>query len=105
MQRRLSDLNGIDPYPHGGKPIGLLRSITNALVRPTRQPTVRELAKIYQDLKAAANLFKADQKTDNLFESRVFKDLVSAAGRFAKARISTLNSPPVDTTKNSSIAD
>lgn len=50
QQKSLSDLNGTEVYVHGGKPIGIFRSLTNALERSRHRPNVRELQAIHRDL-------------------------------------------------------
>jgi len=87
LDKSLSDLNGTDPYIHRGRPTGILRSLTNALVRNKRQPTVTQLEKIFSDIKKAAIVIKSDLKTNTLFEARAFQELVVAATRSANNRI------------------
>lgn len=79
LSKSLSDLNGVDPHIHHGRPRGLFRALANALVRTRHQPTVRELEKIYRTLKKAVPAIKRDLRTDSLFEARVFQDLVLTA--------------------------
>ena len=87
LSKSLSDLNGTDPYIHRGRPRGILRSLTNALVRNKRQPTVTQLERIFSDIKKAAIVIKSELKTNTLFEARPFRELVVAATRSANIRI------------------
>ena len=87
LSKSLSDLNGTDPYIHRGSPRGILRSLTNALVRNKRQPTVTQLEQIFRDIKKAAIVIKSELKTTTLFEARPFQELVVAAIRSANNRI------------------
>jgi len=87
LSKSLSDLDGTDPCIHNGRPRGILRSLTNALVRNKRQPTVTQLEQILSDIRKAAIAIKSDLKTNTLFEARPFYDLVVAATRSANIRI------------------
>jgi hypothetical protein len=87
LSKSLSDLDGTDPYVHNGSPRGILRCLTNALVRNKRQPTVTQLEQIFSDIKKAATVIKADLKTTTLFEARPLKELVVAAVRSARNRV------------------
>lgn len=50
LLKSLSDLAGTDAYVHGGRPRGLFRELSNALVRAERRPTVGEMASVYRAL-------------------------------------------------------
>jgi hypothetical protein len=88
--KSLSDINGTEVYIHNGRPIGVLRELTNALARNQHRPTVRELHAVYRDVRRAAATLKRDLATHSLFDTRVFQDLVLAASISAKRRIATL---------------
>ena len=90
ITKSLSDLNGTDPYIHGGRPDGVLRALANALVRSRHRPTVDQLRAIYRDLRTASTQIKADLNTRTLFEARAFGDLVVAARLSARNRIPSL---------------
>jgi hypothetical protein len=90
VQKSLSDLNGTEIYVHRCKPRGVFQQLTNALTRATHRPTVRELEAIYRDLRMAAETVKRDLRTQSLFESRAFEDLVFAASVSARNRIKSL---------------
>lgn len=87
LQKSLSDLGGTDVYIHEYKPSGVLRQLANALSRSTRQPTVKELERIYEDLCEFARSLKGDLRTDSLFEARAFNELVFAAQAIARRRL------------------
>lgn len=89
--KSLSDINGTEIYIHGGRPIGVLRALTNALARSHHRPTVRELQRIYRDLCKAAASLKRELATDDLFDTRPFLELVLAASVSARRRIGSLN--------------
>lgn len=90
LSKSLSDLDGTDPYIHGGEPRRLFRALTNALVRSRHQPTVNQLERVYADLRTAARRLKRELRTDSLFEARPFHDLVVAATRSAENTIGSL---------------
>jgi hypothetical protein len=87
LGKSLSDLGGTDPYIHDGTPHGLLRALTNALVRRRHQPTVTQLERVYRDVRATASAIKQDLRSKTLYEARAFKDLVAAAIRSAEQEI------------------
>jgi hypothetical protein len=82
--KSLSDLNGTEIYIHDGRPIGVLRELTNALVRPGRQPSVNELRAIYRELSRYSRRLKKELATKSLFATRPFRQLVVAAGSIAQ---------------------
>jgi hypothetical protein len=88
--KSLSDLNGTEPYIHGGHPIGVLRELTSALARSRHKPTVRDLQAIYRDLTRAAVSLKRELATPSLFDARPFQDLVLAASISARRHIASL---------------
>ena len=88
--KSLSDINGTESYVHYNRPIGVLRGLTNALARSHHRPAVIELQAIYRDVRRAAVGIKRDLRTQTLFDTRPFLDLVLAANISAKQRISSL---------------
>lgn len=90
LQKSLSDLNGTEPYIHNCRIRGVLRQLTNALVRKRHRPTVRELEAIYRELRKVANEIKRKQRNESLFESRPFEDLVLAAKFIAPTHVASL---------------
>jgi hypothetical protein len=91
LNKSLSDLDGTDPYIHGGEPRRLLLALTNALVRSRHQPTIAQLEQIYAELRRAARALKRELQTESLFEARPFHDLVVAATRSAQNTLGTLS--------------
>lgn len=81
LNKSLSDLDGTDPYIHDGKPEGVLRALTNALVRRRDSPTLSELIDMYREVRAAASKLKQELGGAPLFEARAFKELVFFANR------------------------
>ncbi len=91
LVKSLSDLNGTDPHIHDGKPEGVLRVLTNALVRRRHRPTAAELSAVYQDLRRAAMTIRRDLRTASLFEARSFDELVVAGRISVERRIPSLS--------------
>lgn len=75
IQKSLSDLNGTDPRIHGNKPIGVMRELCNAFVRPGNRPTVPEMMIIYNLVSRRLKKIMADAGAESLFEARAFRDL------------------------------
>jgi hypothetical protein len=90
LTKSLSDLNGTDPHIHDGRPEGVLRALTNALVRRRHRPTAAELSAVYQDVRRAAKAVRRDLRTTSLFEARAFDELVVAGRISAERRIPSL---------------
>ena len=83
LQKSLSDLNGIDPYVHEGRPQGVFRELRNAFVRQQAQPTIEEMFGIYQGLRANVQKILGDTGAKSLFEASVFKELTVYASALA----------------------
>jgi hypothetical protein len=83
LPKSLSDLDGTDPYIHDERPKGVFRELGNALVRSGKQPTVRQMRNIYNNIKTASPLIVKNAGARSLFEARVFKQLVVLAREYA----------------------
>jgi hypothetical protein len=92
LKKSLSDLDGTDPYVHGGDADGVIRALANALSRARNRPKLSELRQIHRDLRSAARKLKGELHGGSLFEAAPFKDLVMLATVFAKRRIASLKS-------------
>lgn len=90
INKSLSDLDGTDPYIHDGGPFGVLRELTNVLVRSRHRPTIQDLKAIYGDVRKAAIRIRDDYPRKSLYEARPFKDLVLGAQISAGKRIKSL---------------
>jgi hypothetical protein len=88
--KSLSDINGTEPYIHNGRPVGVLRALTNALARSRHKPTVLQLQAIYREIRRTATTLKRELATQTLFETRPFLDLVLAASISARRHIPSL---------------
>lgn len=89
-EKSLSDLKGTEIFIHGGRPLGVLRELTNLLIGRRPQPNVTELKAILSKLQEAANGIKREQRIKSLFEPRAFVDLVNAAGKIAPSHVASL---------------
>src|SRR5260370_42340227 len=79
IQKSLSDLDGIDVYVHGGTVNGVLRELSNALVRKRNQPSLAQLLAVYRDLRRASVNILKQAGSPSLYSARVVRDLVLAA--------------------------
>lgn len=76
IQKSLSDLNGTDPYIHGGSPEGIFRELAKAFVRTERQPTVRQMRWLYEELSNTLPRILTDAAATEPFNARAFEDIV-----------------------------
>ena len=83
LNKSLSDLDGTDPYIHGGTVRGVFRELCNVFVRSRRQPTVLQMNRIYRVLRENFKTILHEAGADNPFNARVFKDLCILAGAAA----------------------
>ncbi len=89
LSKSLSDLDGTDPYIHGGILNGLFAQMGNAFVRSKRQPTVTQMFGIYRNLRASIPRILATAGAESVFGARVFRDLSSLAIALANQIIPT----------------
>jgi len=82
--KSLSDLNGTDVYVHGSQVKGVLRALSNALVRNVNQPTLQQMMSLYRKLRRAVPSILNNRGASSTFEARVFKDLVQLAASLSK---------------------
>ena len=75
LQKSLSDLNGTDPYVHQGTPNGVFRELSNAFVRQKAQPTIAEMFRIYDALRANVRTILTETGAGSVFEASAFKRL------------------------------
>jgi hypothetical protein len=79
LQRTLSDLNGTDPYVHGGSPEGILRVTTNIFARRGLRLTVGDLRYVFKQLRRYARREMRRGELEGLFSPDAFGKLVTAA--------------------------
>lgn len=88
LQRSASDLNGTDPYIHGGTAEGVLRELRNAFRldrEPSGQgaPSVQEMLDVYRAAEGSLGFFLDKSGTHSPFDRSVFMDLCFFSGSFA----------------------
>jgi hypothetical protein len=83
LLKSLSDLGGTDVYIHDGNLPGVFREIGNALVRSTRQPSVKDLQVIHESLRAVMPEILNRTGAKSVYEARSFKQLVVEASALA----------------------
>lgn len=88
LAKSLSDLNGTDPYIHGGTIAGVFREMGNALVRKGRQPSVLQMWSIYREVKEKIPAILRRCGTPSVFQARVFEE-ISFASNVAASGIVT----------------
>jgi hypothetical protein len=79
LAKSLSDLNGTDPYVHGGTIDGVFREMGNALVRKGRQPSVLQMWSIYREVRGKIPAILKRCGTRSVFQARVFEEISFAA--------------------------
>jgi hypothetical protein len=77
--KSISDLNGTDFHIHDGKVEGVLAALCNAFVSRTQRPTVPRMMRVYRNLRRATPELQRDAGARDLFEARIFNELVVAA--------------------------
>lgn len=85
VSKSLSDLSGTDPNIHHGTVAGVMRELSNAFVRHSRQErySVPEMMKTYRAVSLLVEDIKHKTRAQSVFEARVFYLLCSTAGRAA----------------------
>lgn len=78
-QRSTSDINGIDPLIHGGRPKGIMAGLRNIFRQPGDVTTVPEMLASYHAIKLKLPELKRNAGGQSLFGASVFKDLTLAA--------------------------
>ncbi|MGB2591309.1 MAG: hypothetical protein WBG02_11100 [Candidatus Acidiferrum sp.] len=84
LAKSLSDLNGTDPYIHGGTIQGVFRELCSAFVRPGQQPSVPEMWRIYRAVRERVPTILRDCGTRSIFQARTFYEISVAASAAAR---------------------
>jgi hypothetical protein len=79
LAKSLSDLNGTDPYIHGGTIEGVFREMGNALARKRRQPSALQMWGIYREVRGKIPAILKRCGTQSVFGARAFKEISFAA--------------------------
>ncbi len=80
--KAISDLNGTDFHIHRGTIAGVLGALCDAFVSRSQRPTVPRMLRVYRQLRRAVPALQAAAGARDLFQARVFNDLVVASRRF-----------------------
>lgn len=84
--KSLSDLNGTDPYVHGGTIAGVFRELSNAFGRVETQPSVQQMWEIYREVRRRVPEILHQRGARSMFVASAFRD-ISIAASTAAARI------------------
>jgi hypothetical protein len=87
LAKSLSDLNGTDAYIHGGTVAGVFRELSSAFVRPGRQPSIQQMAKVYRDVVEGLPGILRRAGTKSIYNARVFKDVCVVASASADKNV------------------
>lgn len=79
MLQSTSDINGIDPQIHNGRPKGVMVGLRNIFHQPEGTTTVPEMLSTYRAVKRKLPDLRRNAGSQRLFEASVFKDLTVAA--------------------------
>ena len=83
VDKSLSDLKGTDPKIHGGRIQGVFGELRDVFRRKGRQPTVKQMSRIYRELRKRQQAILDESGADSLFKRSVFLDLCVVASRLA----------------------
>jgi hypothetical protein len=81
LAKSLSDLNGTDPYIHGGTVNGLFAQLRNMFVRNDRQASMEQMWTIYREVFRSIPAILHD--AGSLYSARAFQDLCVLASSSA----------------------
>ncbi len=85
LQHSLSDLNGFDPFIHGGTVHGTLDVLMNAFISE-RETTTSDLMSRYRDLRKFVWTLRKHNKRASLFTPHAFRQLVIASQKIDRNR-------------------
>jgi len=79
MQRSTSDISGIDPQIHHGRPLGVMVGLRNIFHQPGKTTTIPGMLASYRAIKRRLPELKRIAGNQSLFEAAAFSDLTFAA--------------------------
>jgi hypothetical protein len=85
LQASLSDLNGHDPYIHGGTQTGILRCLLDCFASPSGSPSLGKLQALTLRLSRFVTELQHEQALSHPFNPHLFRQTVKAAARLARA--------------------
>lgn len=86
MQRSTSDINGIDPQIHNGRPKGVMVGLRNIFHQPGAATTVPQMLASFKAVKRKVPELKRIAGSQSLFEAAVFGDLIAVAAAVESER-------------------
>jgi hypothetical protein len=84
LQATLSDLNGHDPYVHGGTQTGILRCLLDCFASPSGSPSLGKLKTLTLRLSRFVTELQQEQAVSHPFNPHLFRQTVKAAARLAR---------------------
>jgi len=86
LQKSLSDLNGIDPFIHGGKVDGVLKIVRQVLVPHTAsyRPTIAAMRTVAEDVSISMRRLRRKGEIDSFFDADAFALAVGTATSVAR---------------------
>jgi hypothetical protein len=87
MLQSTSDISGIDPQIHRGKPTGVMVGLRNVFHQPRRTTTVPEMLASYRAVKRRLPELRRNAGSQSLFGASVFNDLLVVAALVERERI------------------
>jgi hypothetical protein len=85
LQASLSDFNGYDPHIHEGTQEGILRCILDCFGTEGQQPSFATLKTLTRKLSRVVADLERDQGVRHPFHPYIFRQVVNAAVRLARA--------------------
>jgi hypothetical protein len=87
MLQSTSDISGIDPQIHRGRPTGVMVGLRNVFHQPRRTTTVPEMLASYRAVKRRLPELRRNAGSQSLFGASVFNDLLVVAALVERERI------------------
>ena len=84
LQASLSDLNGHDPYVHGGTQTGILRCLLDCFASPSGSPSLGKLKTLTFRLSRFVTEAQQEQALPHPFNPHLFRQTVKAAAKLAR---------------------
>jgi hypothetical protein len=95
FEKAASNLRGLDPLCHRGRPVVVLNEMFNAVIRKDRQPSKKDVLVVFKQLQNAAPEIQRRFGQETAFAPVVWKYLVlTAAGLAQKVRLRVAAGPP-----------
>lgn len=87
LQKSLSDLSATDAYVHGGTVGGFFHQLGNCFARQRRQPCVRQMWRIYADVRRSLPEILERAGARSPYGARSFRDISVLATRSANIHV------------------